>query len=40
MASGAANHRAYTHATQQAFLEGNQFAFAYFGVFVSIAMTT
>jgi hypothetical protein len=34
MASGAAYHRAYTHATQQAFLEAHQFAFAYFdGVF-------
>lgn len=34
MASGAAYHRAYTHATQQAFLEAHQLAFAYFaGVF-------
>jgi transposase len=34
MASGGAYHRAYTHATQQAFLEAHQFAFAYFdGVF-------
>jgi hypothetical protein len=34
MASGAAYHRAYTHATQQVFLEVHQLAFAYFdGVF-------
>lgn len=34
MASGAAYHRAYTRATQQAFLEAHQLAFAYFdGVF-------
>jgi transposase len=34
MASGAAYHRAYTHATQQAFLEAHQLAFVYFdGVF-------
>jgi len=31
MASGAAYHRAYTHATQQAFLEAHQLAFRYFG---------
>jgi transposase len=31
MASGAGYHRAYTNATQQAFLEAHQFAFAYFG---------
>ena len=31
MASGAAFHRAYLHATQQAFLEGHEGAFAYFG---------
>jgi len=31
MASGAAFHRAYTHATQQAFLEGHELAFRYFG---------
>ena len=31
MASGAAFHRAYLHATQQAFLEARQHAFAYFG---------
>ena len=31
MASGGAYHRAYLHATQQAFLEAHQFAFAYFG---------
>jgi transposase len=31
MASGGAYHRAYTHATQQAFLESHQLAFAYFG---------
>jgi len=34
MASGAAFHRAYRHATQQAFLEAHELAFAYFdGVF-------
>lgn len=34
MASGAAFHRAYVHATQQAFLEAHERAFAYFdGVF-------
>src|SRR5579863_7872665 len=34
MATGAAYHRAYTHATQQAFLEAHELAFAYFhGVF-------
>ena len=31
MASGDAFHRAYTHATQQALLEGHEKAFAYFG---------
>ncbi len=31
MASGAAFHRAYLHATQQAFLEAHEGAFAYFG---------
>jgi transposase len=31
MASGGAFHRAYLHATQQAFLEGHELAFAYFG---------
>src|SRR3954468_23971966 len=31
MASGAAFHRAYRHATQQAFLEAHEGAFAYFG---------
>ena len=31
MASGAAFHRAYTHATQQALLEAHEHAFAYFG---------
>lgn len=31
MASGAAFHRAYFHATQQAFLEAHEYAFAYFG---------
>ena len=31
MASGAAYHRAYTHATQQAFLEAHERAFHYFG---------
>jgi transposase len=31
MASGASFHRAYLHATQQAFLEAHEMAFAYFG---------
>lgn len=31
MASGAAFHRAYLHATQQAFLDGHQHAFHYYG---------
>jgi transposase len=31
MASGAAFHRAYHHATQQAFLEAHELAFSYFG---------
>jgi transposase len=31
MGSGAAFHRAYLHATQQAFLEAHEGAFAYFG---------
>jgi hypothetical protein len=31
MASGAAFHRAYLHATQQAFLDGHQRAFHYYG---------
>lgn len=31
MASGGAFHGAYRHATQQAFLEGHELAFAYFG---------
>jgi transposase len=31
MASGAGYHRAYPHASQQAFLEGHELAFAYFG---------
>jgi transposase len=31
MASGAAFHRAYRHATQQAFLEAHELAFPYFG---------
>jgi transposase len=31
MASGAAFHHAYLHATQQAFLEAHELAFAYFG---------
>ena len=31
MASGDAFHRAYTNATQQAFLEAHELAFAYFG---------
>jgi transposase len=31
MASGGAFHRAYTHATQQAFLEAHELAFHYFG---------
>src|SRR4029077_20727391 len=33
MASGAAFHRAYLHATQQAFLEAHEHAFAYFDCF-------
>jgi transposase len=37
MASGDAFHRAYTHATQQAFLEAHEHAFAYFqGVFATL----
>jgi transposase len=41
MASGAAFHRAYLHATQQAFLEAHELAFAYFGgVFRKLATTT
>lgn len=37
MASGGAFHRAYLHATQQAFLEAHELAFAYFGgVFVRL----
>lgn len=31
MGSGRPFHRAYTHATQQAFLEAHELAFAYFG---------
>ena len=31
MASGGAYHRAFTHATQQAFLEAHEMAFRYFG---------
>lgn len=31
MASGGAFHRAYAHASQQAFLEGHELAFSYFG---------
>jgi len=31
MASGGAFHVAYYHATQQAFLEAHELAFAYFG---------
>jgi transposase len=31
MASGGAFHRAYYHATQQAFLEAHEFGFGYFG---------
>jgi transposase len=31
MASGAAFHRAYPHATQQAFLEAHELAFQWFG---------
>src|ERR1700753_2586304 len=31
MASGGAFHRAYTNATQQAFLEGHEHGFDYFG---------
>lgn len=41
MASGAAFHRAYPHASQQAFLEAHEQAFAYFGgVFRTRATTT
>jgi len=37
MASGGAFHRAYTNATQQAFLEGHEHAFRYFqGVFATL----
>lgn len=37
MASGGAFHRAYPHASQQAFLEAHEFAFRYFGgVFASV----
>ena len=31
MAGGGAFHRAYYHATQQAFLEAHEFAFQFFG---------
>jgi hypothetical protein len=34
----AAFHRAYLHATQQAFLEAHEHAFAYFGVFTCCIM--
>jgi transposase len=41
MASGGAFHRAYYHATQQAFLEAHELAFRYFGgVFRRCATTT
>ena len=41
MNSGGAFHRAYTNATQQAFLEAHEHAFAYFGgVFALSVMTT
>ena len=36
MASGGAFHRAYPHATQQAFLEAHELAFAYFGGVFSV----
>jgi len=36
MASGAAFHRAYPHATQQAFLEAHELAFAWFGGVFSV----
>ena len=40
MASGAAFHCAYLHATQQAFLEAHELAFAYLaGCFAGCAMT-
>ena len=41
MASGGAFHRAYPHASQQAFLEAHELAFAYFGgVFRCFVTTT
>ena len=41
MASGGAFHRAYRHATQQAFLEAHELAFPYFGgVFGRCGTTT
>ena len=41
MASGAAFHCAFLHATQQAFLEAHELAFAYYsGVFGSYGTTT
>src|SRR3954453_12301499 len=38
MASGAAFQRAYLHATQQAFLEAHEHAFAYFGAVLPAAL--
>ncbi len=39
MAGGGAFHRAYYHATQQAFLEAHEFAFQFFGgVFRRLAL--
>ena len=40
MASGGAFHRAYPHATQQAFLEAHELAFAYFGGVFEFCVTT
>ena len=39
MASGGAFHRAYTHDTQQAFLEAHELAFRYFGGFSGSSAT-
>jgi hypothetical protein len=40
MASGAAFHCAFLHATQQAFLEAHELAFAFFGGFSANSGTT
>jgi hypothetical protein len=39
MATGAAFHRAYLHATQQGFLEAHEHAFGYFGGVFPSALT-